>query len=120
MRLYLDDDIASALLAQTLRRAGHDVRTPSEAGLTGTSDSVHFRRAIQDDRILLSRNYVDFENLHFLVLESKGHHPGVLLVRRDDNPRRNMKPSDILHALHNLEASHIPLADSCLTLNQWR
>jgi hypothetical protein len=120
MMLYLDDDIASAVLAQALRRASHDVRMPSEAGLSGASDAVHLRRCIQEDRVLLSRNYVDFEELHLLVLESTGHHPGILLVRRDNDPRRNMKPADIVRALRNLEAAQFVLADECLTLNQWQ
>jgi hypothetical protein len=33
MRLYLDDDSASALLTRLLRQAGHDVRVPSEVGM---------------------------------------------------------------------------------------
>src|SRR5437868_5715666 len=101
MRLYLDDDIASAALVQTLRRSRHDLRVPSEAGLLGASDPMHLRQSIQEDRVLLSRNYADFEELHLLVLEAQGHHPGVLLVRRDDDPRRNMKPADIIRALYN-------------------
>ena len=85
MKLYLDDDIASGLLVQSLRQAGHDVRTPAEAGLAGREDHVHFRRAIQENRLILSRNYQDYEDLHYLIIDAKGHHPGVLLVRRDNN-----------------------------------
>jgi hypothetical protein len=32
MRLYLDDDSASLLLARLLRQAGHDVQVPGGAG----------------------------------------------------------------------------------------
>jgi predicted nuclease of predicted toxin-antitoxin system len=64
MKLYLDEDIASALLAQLLRKAGHDVQLPADVGLGGKPDVVVFRHAISEDRILLSRNYQDFENLH--------------------------------------------------------
>jgi hypothetical protein len=120
MKLYLDDDSASGLMIQTLRRAGHDVRTPAEAGLIGAEDPVHFRRAIQEGRAVLSRNYDDFEDLHLLVMQAQGHHPGLLLVRRDNDPRRNMKPHDIVRALRNLEATGLQIADTCLTLNQWR
>ncbi len=35
MRLYLDDDIAWGLLANLLRKAGHDVQVPSDCGMTG-------------------------------------------------------------------------------------
>ena len=33
MKLYLDDDTASPLLAKLLRKAGHDVQIPSEVAL---------------------------------------------------------------------------------------
>jgi Domain of unknown function (DUF5615) len=56
MMLYLDDDIAAVALIQALRRAGHDVRVPGEAGLTGASDPVHLRQAIHEGRSLLTRN----------------------------------------------------------------
>jgi len=120
MKLYLDDDIASPLLAQTLRRAGHDVRTPADAGLPGASDSVHFRRAVLEGRTLLSRNYDDFEELHLLILDAGGGHPGVLVVRRDDPKRRNMKPHDIVRALGKLEAAGAPIADEYDELNHWQ
>jgi len=35
MRLYLDEDTAGARLVQFLRRAGHDVQVPANAGLAG-------------------------------------------------------------------------------------
>jgi predicted nuclease of predicted toxin-antitoxin system len=120
MKLYLDDDIAGHRLVQTLRQAGHDVRTPADAGLPGASDSVHFRRAVQEGRVILSRNYGDFENLHHLVIDAGGHHPGVLAVRRDDPKRRNMKPHEIARALHKLETSGAPIADVYEELNHWQ
>jgi hypothetical protein len=120
MRLYLDDDITAAILVLTLRRAVHDVRTPAEARLSGASDAVHFRQAIQEERILLSRNYRDFRDLHALVLAAKGHHPGILLVRRDNAANRNMKPGDVVRALRNLELAQFDMTDNCLALNQWQ
>jgi hypothetical protein len=120
MKLYLDDDSASGLMIQTLRRARHDVLTTAAAGLVGAPDPVHFRRAIREGRRLLSRNYDDFERLHFLIMEAQGHHPGVLLVRRDNDPRRNMKPHNVVRALRNLEAAGVPIGDECIKLNQWR
>jgi hypothetical protein len=35
MKLYLDDDTASALLAHLLKKAAHDVQLPSDVGRTG-------------------------------------------------------------------------------------
>lgn len=40
MRIYLDEDIASALLTQLLRRAGHDVQLPADLSLGGEPDAV--------------------------------------------------------------------------------
>jgi hypothetical protein len=42
MRLYLDEDSASSLLVQLLRSAGHDVQTPTEAGMIG--EETRWRR----------------------------------------------------------------------------
>jgi hypothetical protein len=35
MMIYLDDDSTASQLVRALRQAGHDVRTPAEAGLAG-------------------------------------------------------------------------------------
>jgi len=120
MRLYLDDDLAGPLLARLLRNAGHDLVLPTDVGLAGADDSVHFARAIEDNRAVLTRNYRDFENLHNLVVKAQGHHPGVLLVRRDNDPRRNLTPRDIVRAIRNLEAAGLPMTDQCHVLNHWR
>src|SRR5262249_8435629 len=68
MRLYLDDDLASAQLVQILTKAGHDVRIPKDEGMEGKADALHFAHAIGHHRVLLSRNYTDFENLHVVVM----------------------------------------------------
>lgn len=120
MRLYLDDDFVSVLLVQFLRRAGHDVRLPSELGLSGKHDAVHLRQAIRENRVLLSRNYGDFEFLHDLILEVKGHHPGIFVVRPDTNPKRRMKYADIVRAVSKLVAAVVPIADQYIILNHWR
>jgi predicted nuclease of predicted toxin-antitoxin system len=120
MRLYLDDDLAGPLLARLLQGAGHDVILPADIGLSGADDSVHFARAIEESRVVLTRNYRDFENLHNLVMKSGGRHPGVLLVRRDNDPSRNLSPRDIVRALRKLEAAGLPVPDHCHVLNHWR
>jgi hypothetical protein len=50
MRLYLDDDTASALLANLLRKAAHDVQVPSDIAMTGAPDPVHLTRSLADGR----------------------------------------------------------------------
>ena len=67
MRIYLDEDLASGLLAKLLQKAGHDVAAPAGAGLLGRADAVQLAYAIQERRVCLSRNYEDYEELHLLA-----------------------------------------------------
>jgi hypothetical protein len=92
MRIYLDEDLASGLLAKLLQKAGHDVATPTGAGTLGRSDAVQLACAIRERRACLSRNYEDFEELHLLIAESQGHHPGILIVRRETIQRATSHP----------------------------
>jgi hypothetical protein len=120
MRLYLDEDAAGSILLVLLRRAGHDVQGPRDARLVGRSDVVQFTYAVHNDRVALTRNYCDFHDLHNLLEEAQGHHPGILVIRRDNDPRRNLLPRDTVRAIRNLEAAGLPLADHYHILNSWR
>jgi hypothetical protein len=120
MRLYLDDDSASALLAQLLRQAGHDVRLPVEIGTVGENDAVHLIHAVREDRGCLSHNYDDFEDLHELIVTVRGHHPGIIVVRKDNNPKRDLDAKGIVRALTKLLTAGVALVDSFYVLNHWR
>jgi hypothetical protein len=120
MRLYLDDDIAGQRLAQSLRKAGHDVRLPVEVGLSGADDAVHLTRAILEDRVCLSRNHRHFENLHNLIAQAKGHHPGLCVVRSDNDPRRDLSIPGIVRAIGKFLAAGVAIADQFIILNHWR
>lgn len=120
MRLYLDDDSVHRVLVALLQREGHDALVPGDFGLAGRKDPVHFRKAILETAVLLSHNYEDFELLHELLIAGQGHHPGVSLVRKDNDPTKDMKPSDIVRAVRNLVASGVVVADDCIILNHWR
>src|SRR5262249_33506457 len=120
MRIYLDEDIASALLPRLLRKAGYDVQVPSDAGLGGRLDPEQLAHAIREDRVSLTRNYRDFEALHLLLRVAGGHHPGIMVVRRDNDPSRNLSPRDIVRAIHNLEGAGIPVVDEYHVLNHWK
>lgn len=120
MNLYLDDDSAQALLVRLLQRDGHDVLTPGGAGTAGGEDPVHFMHAIRAGRVLLTRNHDDFKLLHELVLAAGGHHAGVLVIRRDNDPTRDMRPAHIVRAVRNLLAASVPVADQLYVLNHWR
>jgi predicted nuclease of predicted toxin-antitoxin system len=120
MNLYLDDNAADAVLIALLRRAGHDVEIPAAAGLAGARDPVHLAHAVRQGRVILSWNYEDFEPLHDLVMVVQGHHPGIFIVRRDNDPRRDLKNPEIVRAIGNLLAAGVPIADCCHILNHWR
>jgi hypothetical protein len=120
MRLYLDDDSASPLLARLFVQAGHDVQLPADVGLAGRKDPMHLAWAAKDDRVLLSGNHDDYRLLHNLIMQVGGRYPGILIVRKDNDPSRDLKPQGIVRAIRNLLAAAVPLADSFHILNQWR
>lgn len=120
MKLQLDEDIASTLLADRLIKAGHTVATPMSAGTLGRSDAVQMAHAIREDLVFVSRNYEDFEELHLLILLAGGKHPGILIVRRENDPSRDMTPKGIVAAIRNVENSGVPLQNEYFVLNQWR
>lgn len=120
MKLYLDDDSVAAVLVALLRRAGHDVQIPADAGISGEDDPVHLTHALLQDRVLLSHNYRDSKKLHNLVLAAQGHHPGILVVRKDNDPRRDLTNHGIVRAIAKLLTSGTPIADQYHILNPWR
>jgi predicted nuclease of predicted toxin-antitoxin system len=121
MRLCLDDDSVDPSLVRLLRRDGQDVQIPADVGLLGSSDQVHLAHAIRQQRVMLTRNYRDFDALHDLVTAAaNGHHTGILVVRFDNIPRNNMSAGDIARALRNLENAAVSIADSYFELNHWQ
>ena len=120
MKLYLDDDIASHRLAQLLRTAGHDVQLPLDVSLGGKADAIHLAHATRQQRACVSRNYTDFEDLHDLVAAVQGRHPGILIVRRDNDPKHNLTPRAIVRSIGNLIAAQVPIQNQYIILNHWR
>ena len=120
MRIYLDEDLASELLATLLQKAGHDVDSPAGAGLLGKADAVNLAHAIREQRVCISRNYEDFEELHLLIAEAKGGHFGILMVRRENDPTRDLTPKGIVVAIRKLEAAGVPIENEYVVLNHWR
>jgi hypothetical protein len=89
-------------------------------GLAGQTDPVHLLHALREQRVLLSHNYDDFRILHEILMEGQGHHPGILVVRKDNDPSRDLKPAGIVRAIRNLEAAGVPIGDQYIVLNHWR
>lgn len=120
MRIYLDDDSAWPLLAQFLGKAGHDVEVPSAVGMTGKHDALHLAYAVGEKRVCLTRNYDDFLALQHLVAAVQGRHLGILVVRQDNDPTRDLTPKGIVAAIRKLESSGVPIANEYIVLNHWR
>ena len=90
------------------------------AGLAGVSDPRQLMHSIQNDLVLLTRNHDDFEDLHLLLQAAGGQHPGLLVVRSDNDPSRDMKDRDITRALANLAGAGVSIANEFHILNHWR
>jgi hypothetical protein len=88
--------------------------------MAAVSDPRHLTYALQQGRVLLTRNHVDFEDLHKLVLASGGGHSGILVVRFDNDPTRDMKPKAVVAAIGKLARSGLLLANQIHVLNHWR
>jgi predicted nuclease of predicted toxin-antitoxin system len=120
MNLYLDDNIDDTLLATLLAKAGYTVVRPADANLTGAPDPRHLDYAIRESRLLMTRDHEDFQDLHELILMASGIHPGILVVRYDNDVTRDMKPKDIVTAIRKLEQAGLDPTNQLIVLNHWR
>ncbi len=120
MNLYVDDNTGGRALVGQLRRVGHQVILPADVGLSGAHDPRHLARCALEGWVLLTYDHEDFLELHDLVQATRGRHAGVLVVRSDSDPSRDMKDRDIVRAIANLEGSGLPVANEYHVLNHWR
>ena len=118
MKLYLDDDTVDRRLVKLLMNAGHDVIVPADIGLAGASDARHLARAVEGGLVLVSRNHDDFLDLHRLIGIAGGEHPGVLMIRSDNDPTRDLTLRSIVTAIARLAGSGVPIANQFP--NHWR
>jgi hypothetical protein len=120
MDLYVDDHLTDPNLSALLRGAGHTVTRPADVQRSGVSDARHFEFAIRHSCVVLTADRRDFRELHEVVLAASGHHPGILIVRFDNDTKRDMKPAHIVRALAKLDRARVPIADELIILNHWR
>ena len=120
MNLYLDDDTAERRLVALLTNAGHVVVVPAGVHLSGASDARHFIHAMQQSLVLVTRNHDDFLDLHEVVRTGHGTHPGILIIRFDNDPTRDMTPRHIVTAIAHLESAGVPRENQVYILNHWR
>ena len=115
LRLLLDEDIQAKLLVNLLKKAGHDVLTINDVNLTGQLDPMVLDYARQTNRILLTQNCHDFEDLHHI----NPNHAGILAVYHEANPLKDMSLKAIIKAISNLETANIALVNQFIALNHW-
>lgn len=120
MRLYLDEDVASHTLGQALRKARHDVVLTTDASHLGRSDVPQLAYAVEGNRVLMTGNHRDFADLHDLIILCGGSHPGIFTIRKDNDRRRDMKPSQIAGAIDNIAAILVSVRKHLICLNDWR
>jgi hypothetical protein len=77
-------------------------------------------QAAVTSHVCLTGDHEDFLHLHLLVRATGGRHAGILVVRRDNDPNRDMKERDIVRALANLQAASVPIENELYVLNHWR
>jgi len=116
MRLLLDECIGDRSVKDALIAAGHDVvRSVDELG-GGVADSAVFAFACEHRRAIVTYNNVDFRFLG----EEHAEHPGMLLIYQDNKPT-DMKASDIVRALSNVDATYKDgTAGEMIVLNGYR
>ncbi len=120
MKFYLDDNAADRRLVALLRKEGHSVTIPSDAGQAGATDPRHLLHAVRTGCLILTNDYADFTDLHDLIIGSGGSHPGILLVYSENDPTRDMTARGISVAITKLESSGVALENELHVLNQWR
>jgi predicted nuclease of predicted toxin-antitoxin system len=120
MRILIDENLSSRRLATRLQAAGHDVVLADDDGLLSVSDPRVLRWAVGQDRCVLTRDHEDFTDLHDLVLACGGHHPGLLIIYFDADPRHNLTERGIVTAIGKLESSGVPIPSQLHVLNHWR
>ena len=120
MRLLLDEDTGARSLLEALRADGHDVeRVVDVAALgAGSRDDDVFAHAVNDDRVLVTRNGSDFGDI---VDRTGVSHPGVLAIHyRDDGS--SLPVAVIVRAIATIANTYPTTKDLMLSMNHhvWR
>jgi predicted nuclease of predicted toxin-antitoxin system len=120
VKILIDENMSSRRLAMRVQAANHDVVMAGEVGLLSVTDARVLAWAVAQGQPVLTRDHEDFADLHDLVLTAGGRHPGILVVRFDNDPKHNLTDQGTVTALGNLESSGVTVADQIHVLNHWR
>lgn len=118
MRLLLDEHL-SPLIAEALRKRGHDaVAVADDPALRSMDDDELFSRAVEQRRALLTNNVADF----VLVLRDWSaagrDHYGLLLTSDESMPRTRRAISTYVRVLDRLMAANAA-EDALLNQVRW-
>jgi len=102
-----------------LKAAGHNVTTVFELGLAGMPDYDVLLCAIKTKRILFTQNCEDFVSLSESIISNGGKHPGIILLYKNNNQKKDMSNQDIVKAINNLVKMDIAIPNSVHSLNQY-
>jgi predicted nuclease of predicted toxin-antitoxin system len=79
--IYLDEDV-DVLVARLIQARGFSATTVRDKGLREQDDAFQLAIATQQQRVLVTHNRVDFENLAKLYFETGQNHAGMILAVR--------------------------------------
>jgi predicted nuclease of predicted toxin-antitoxin system len=111
---FIFDQHVNARALKQLRAQGVDVLHAAEVGLSEADDPELFARAVDEGRIVVTRNYQDFAPLVSAYAEKGLSFPGVLFIAT------SVPQADVGHHVRSLlawiqaagEAGYSPVADS--------
>lgn len=98
--VYLDEDV-SVVVADMLEARGFSAVTTRDAGRQGATDTEQLEYAARHDRILVTHNRVDFEELHRLYLAKGRENWGIIVLGRR---RPGMLVANLLKLLNRFTA----------------
>ena len=81
LRLFLDEDVHTAL-AVALRKRGHDAVHTLEEERLGLSDESQLNFATEKNRCLVTFNVGDFVRLHNRWFEAGREHAGIIVSKQ--------------------------------------
>ena len=113
IRFLMDEDVYGAV-APTLRRAGFDALSTTEAGRGGQTDESQLDWASNENRALFTFNVGHFANSHSMRIAQGRHHAGIIVSSQrpiGDVIRR------LLHLANTLDAES--MRDRLEFLSDW-
>jgi hypothetical protein len=112
--IYLDEDVQSDALIQSLRARGLGVLTTTEAGLSKSSDEAQLKFAASRNLVLVTCNIADFARIHNHWLEAHFDHAGMILI-----PQQKWGPGELARRIIRL-LSAVPQGEYARTIGVYQ